>query len=75
MLLGDPYFSDLGQFYDILAAIQKRQERTQSTKREKKVNFYLFYVVLHFWLHFKCLNFFLSFDVLKFLIMRNNRGV
>ena len=35
MLLGDPYVSDLGQFYDILAAIQKRQERTQSTKREK----------------------------------------
>ena len=39
MLLGDPYFSDLGQFYDILAAIQKRQERTQSTKREKKSTF------------------------------------
>ena len=35
----DPYFSDLGQFYDILAAIQKRQERTQSTKREKKSTF------------------------------------
>ena len=62
MLLGDPYFSDLGQFYDILAAIQKRQERTQSTKREKKSTFIF---VL------RCFAFLVTFQVSKlFSILR-----
>ena len=61
MLLGDPYFSDLGQFYDILAAIQKRQERTQSTNEKKSQ---LLFVL-------RCFAFLVTFQVSKlFSILR-----